>query len=171
MNNTDKKIIGNFLKIKEDFQEFAFSNKFVASGVGISVGIATKEYIVNVLNKIIYPLLSQIGKLILSPDFYKSLHHYHYILDPIREMLGDTIEWIIIIILTFVILEYFLNRKFLGLKTKLTEEEQIKLMKAKDSNKKHVRFNELKLEEKKIYENNENSNIIDNSVLFNYNNT
>jgi hypothetical protein len=86
-------------------------------------------------------------------------------------MLGDTIEWIIIIILTFVILEYFLNRKFLGLKTKLTEEEQIKLMKAKDSNKKHVRFNELKLEEKKIYENNENSNIIDNSVLFNYNNT
>ncbi len=135
----DGKIEVIFKKFKSDFQEFAFTNKFIASCVGISIGISTKEYIQNILNKIVLPVLYKIGQLLFNRRIYQMFEPYHTIINFSAELLWDTLSWLILIVLTFVILEYVLNRKILGLKNILPPEEEVKFLKAKkDAQKKSI---------------------------------
>jgi large-conductance mechanosensitive channel len=122
-----------FQKLKTDFQEFAFSNQFVARAAGVSVGVATKEIIINILNKVILPILYLLGKLIFKPKIYHLFKEYHNIINPIAEFIWDVIQWLIIVIVTFIVLEYFFNRKFLGFKTFLSDEDKKKFEKAKEN--------------------------------------
>jgi large-conductance mechanosensitive channel len=122
-----------FQKLKSDFQEFAFSNQFVARAAGVSVGMCTKDIILNVLNKVILPILYIIGKLVFRPKLFILFKEYHYIINPIAELIWDILQWLIIVIVTFIILEYFFNRKFLKLKTYLSDDDKKKFEKAKEN--------------------------------------
>ncbi len=127
----DNKVVATAKKVRNDFQEFAFTNKFIAGCIGVSIGLGTKDYIQNVLNKVILPLLYKIGQLLFNRRLYQIFEPYHTIINFIGELLWDTASWIILILLTFVILEYVLNRKILGLKNVLPPEEEVKFLKAK----------------------------------------
>jgi hypothetical protein len=93
-----------------DIQQFAFSNSILVTASGFSVGVATKEVIQNLLILIGLPALKWLGaKLNLSARMR------------VPAMLGE-IGWqiavfILTIIFTFILLEYFVNRGLLGMKT------------------------------------------------------
>jgi large-conductance mechanosensitive channel len=166
----DSKLKAIVMKFRSDFQEFAFTNKFIASCVGISIGIATKEYIQNILNKIVLPILYKIGKILFSHRIYQMFAPYHTIINFSSELIWDTINWIILIVLTFIILEYVLNRKILGLKNAIAPEEEVKFLKAKkDAMKKSIIIPDddeiLELKQKEAAEKNETHNIFSTSPL------
>ena len=109
--------IVNFLqKFYSDFQKFTYKNQIIVSATGYAIGMATKEVIDNFLKVILGPL----SKNIFAAGVPTALKLIWYI--------GI---WIITIVFTFIILEYFLNRSVIGLKSSLDEEKKKDFLQSK----------------------------------------
>jgi large-conductance mechanosensitive channel len=132
-NNIINKVEWTYIKIKNDFQEFAFSNNFIATAAAISIGSTTKDFIENVLSKVIIPILYMLGKLIFNSKVYHLFKEYHNVINPVAEFMWDILKWLIIVVVTFIILEYFFNRKFLGLRTLISDKDKKNFIKAKQN--------------------------------------
>jgi large-conductance mechanosensitive channel len=130
-------VYGTYKKAYHDFQEWAFSNNVVIAASGFAIGVATKEVIEKLLDELIRPMFL----VLLNFKVFKMLHQgaLKYIsetnLETFLRTLGtvgwSVFEWVVIIVMTFVIMEYFLNRKIIGLKSQVKDEEKKDFVKAK----------------------------------------
>lgn len=121
---------GTFQKFVYDFQEFMYSNNVLVSAAGFAIGISTKETIQKLVEDTVIPLIH----FLLQFSFIKK--GYNKILDYITEIhLKSFVEglgsifwtlfvWGVVIIMTFIVLEYVLNRKIIGLKSSVRQEEK-----------------------------------------------
>lgn len=148
------KAVGIFKKFRNDFQEFAFNNRIIVQATGVVFGLATKDFIEKVLTKIILPSINKTSHFLLINHLPTSLKSYTGTIKTLADFIWDIFVWFIIIILTFFILEYFFNRTFLGLRTKLNEEGKKEFVKAKKLAKESIipdkeQIKEIVKEEKK----------------------
>lgn len=115
-----------FGKLYLDFQKFAFSNSVVVSATGFSIGVATKEVIENVITLAVLPLMRWVGQ---SSGISKRV-------PKVAAKLGwYTFVFVLTIVLTFVLLEYLLNRTILGMRTVVKEQEFNEYIKSKSEAK------------------------------------
>lgn len=124
-------------KIFHDFQEWAFSNKVLVGASAFAIGVATKEVIERLLVELVRPVIMMIVEL----GVFKTMYNYALVyvpeqrLDGFMSTIGNVswsiLEWIAIILMTFIILEYFLNRQIIGLKSSVQEQQKTDFVKAK----------------------------------------
>lgn len=125
--------LGTCQKFYHDFQEFVFTNDVVLAAAGFSVGIATKEVIERLLEEIVRPLIM----VMYETHAVHSAYHILTKVVPVQVLstLGmvawSVFEWMTIIILTFLMLEYFLNRNIIGLRSTVKTREQHEFVKSK----------------------------------------
>ena len=106
--------------IYKDFQVFIWKKDLLNSAAGFSIGIATSNYIEQVLSKTVIPILIELGERFSSLGLpYWSNELINFII--------SSINWILIIIITFLIVEYVLNRGIIGIKTDVKGEEKIEM--------------------------------------------
>lgn len=127
---------GTYKKIFIDFQQFMFSNTVLLAATGFCVGIATKEVIEKLVNLIILPIIHTIFKLTIQNAHSKLLTRITQpivlsVLTTISDVIWSLFVWIIIIIMTFILLEYVLNRNVIGMKTIVKEDQKINFVKSK----------------------------------------
>lgn len=113
-------------KFFNDFQKFIFSNNILIAAAGWSIGVATKEVIEKILNITIITLLKNLDFLI-PHHFISGMSFIYMFLDIIWYLL----TWIITIVFTFLLLEYFLNRTVFGLKSTIKSEQEKDFVKSK----------------------------------------
>jgi large-conductance mechanosensitive channel len=137
-------VSGTYKKFFSDFQQFMYSNNVLVAATGFCVGMATKEVIEKLLNLIVLPLVQVAMKYsIVHIAYYKSVAYISrpellLILTTFGEILWSLFVWIVIIILTFFMLEYLLNRNVLGLRSVVKEGEKINYVKAKAEAKENI---------------------------------
>lgn len=132
--NTNK-VVGTFKKFYRDFQEWAYSNEILVAATGFCIGVATKEVIQKLLDDIVKPFLVFVVKLTyiqlaLDTDTFNNTN-FGYIMQTIGKFLWDMLQWVIIIIMAFILLEYFLNRKIIGMKSVVKTQDTTDFVKAK----------------------------------------
>jgi large-conductance mechanosensitive channel len=115
-----------YYKFYSDLQKFIFSNNILVTASGFSIGIATKEVIEKILNAIIIPSINWI----LTFFHIKYLMKYE-ILNNSLYIIWSILIWIITIIFTFVLLEYFLNQTIFGLKGTIKQIDTVDFIKSK----------------------------------------
>jgi len=145
-----------YLKIYHDFQHFIFSNNILVTASGFVIGMATNDYIQKNL-KLSIPLYEYIGTLLIPYEnsFFGIERNYliHSIFKVFGKIIINTIIWIFTIILTFVLLEYFLNNTVIGLKSTIKEnEEKDFIVSKKEAKKEEIIPTEKKLQDIKIKE-------------------
>jgi large-conductance mechanosensitive channel len=137
-------VSGTYKKFFSDFQQFMYSNNVLVAATGFCVGLATKEVIEKLLNLIILPIVQVVMKYsILHIAYYKSISYISrpellLILTTFGEVLWSIFVWIVIIVLTFFMLEYLLNRNILGLRSVVKENEKINYVKSKAEAKENI---------------------------------
>lgn len=135
MTETNNKFVGTFKKFYRDFQEWAYSNEILVAATGFCIGVATKEVIEKMLNDIITPILAFLIKFVylqlaLDTEAF-SASNIGIVLTIIGKLTWDIMQWVIIIVMAFVLLEYFLNRKIIGMKSVVKTENTKDFVKAK----------------------------------------
>lgn len=118
-------------EIKGEFQEFIFSNNVIYAAASWAVGLATKEFIQQLIEKSLIPVLLALGAKIMSNKRKSWIKQNLSVLSYIGNLLWIFIVWILTIFLTFVILEYLFNRQIVGLKSTVKETDKISFAKAK----------------------------------------
>jgi large-conductance mechanosensitive channel len=113
-------------KFYSDLQKFIFSNNILITASGFSIGIATKEVIEKILNAIIIPSIQWV----LTFFHIKYLMKFE-LLNTSVYILWSILIWIITIIFTFVLLEYFLNQTIFGLKSTIKQNDTNDFIKSK----------------------------------------
>jgi len=144
------------MKIYHDFQHFIFSNNILVTASGFVIGMATNEYIQKNL-KLSIPLYEYIGTILIPYENALFGIKRNYLINNTFKVLGkiiiNTIIWIFTIILTFVLLEYFLNNTVIGLKSTIKEnEEKDFIVSKKEAKKEEIIPTEKKLQDIKIKE-------------------
>jgi large-conductance mechanosensitive channel len=123
-------IRGTCLKFYRDFQEWAFTNNIVIGAAAFALGVATKELIEKLLNEALRPSLVFLFQIAFFKELYARLLSSmpSKSIVPFLNTLGlvgwSVLEWMLIIVLTFIILEYFLNRNIIGLKSTIKEDQK-----------------------------------------------
>jgi large-conductance mechanosensitive channel len=135
MTDTNNKFVGTFKKFYRDFQEWAYSNEILVAATGFCIGVATKEVIEKILNDIITPLFTFLIKftyiqLALDSEAFNS-SNIGYAVNIFGKLIWDILQWVIIIVMAFVLLEYFLNRKIIGMKSVVKTQDTTDFVKAK----------------------------------------
>lgn len=132
-----KPATGFFKNMFYDFQEFMFANNVLVIATGWGIGTATKEIIDRLLTDVLMPLLSAMGKFSLTRHAYNFAlkHAAETRMEPVLVALGniawDFTKWLTVIALTFILLEYVLNRRIIGLSTTVRQEAKAEFAKAK----------------------------------------
>jgi uncharacterized membrane protein len=141
--------------IYKDFQHFIFSNNILITASGFVIGMTTYEYIQNNF-KLSLPFYNYIGMLLIP---YKNaiFGNKNFVILTVLKIIGkfiiNTIIWIFTIILTFVLLEYFLNNTIIGLKSTIKEnDEKDFIVSKKEAKKEDIIPIEQKLKDIKIKE-------------------
>lgn len=145
-----------YMKIYHDFQHFIFSNNILVTASGFVIGMATNEYIQKNL-KLSIPLYDYILSLLIPYEYSFFGIEKNYIIHNTIKVLGkiilNTIIWIFTILLTFILLEYFLNNTIIGLKSTIKEEEEKDfIVSKKEAKKEKIIPTEKKLQDIKIKE-------------------
>tara|TARA_B110001450_G_scaffold246563_1_gene260732 strand:+ start:38 stop:613 length:576 start_codon:yes stop_codon:yes gene_type:complete len=113
-------------KIFNDIQNWAYANSVVINAGGFTIGYSTYYFITGIITLItpIFILLSNnISKLATIIGLTRT--GYLYILVKfISEIIIKIIIWLSTILVTFILLEYFLNNNILKLKTNIKQEEK-----------------------------------------------
>ncbi len=122
---------------QHDFQAFAYTNNIITMASGLAIGLSSKQFIQDSLELIVLPILIYIVQLF-------NMHKLHdYVLNFVSQTFLTTfimtlgqlswtiLNWILTIILTFVIMEYILNRWIIGVKTSIKESDKASFIKAK----------------------------------------
>jgi large-conductance mechanosensitive channel len=144
IEDVKKNVGGTYRKFFSDFQQFMYSNNVLVAATGICVGMATKEVIEKLLNLIVLPIVQLAMKYsIVHIAYYKSIAYISrpevlLIFTIFGEILWSVFVWIVIIVLTFVMLEYLLNRNVLGLKSVVKDAEKINYVKSKTEAKESI---------------------------------
>ncbi len=134
-----KPATGFFKNMFYDFQEFMFANNVLVIATGWGIGTATKEIIDRLLTDVLMPLLGAMGKFSLTRHAYNFAlkHAAETRMEPVLIALGniawDFTKWLTVIALTFILLEYVLNRRIIGLSTTVRQEAKAEFAKAKAS--------------------------------------
>jgi large-conductance mechanosensitive channel len=134
-----KPATGFFKNVFYDFQEFMFANNVLVIATGWGIGTATKEIIDRLLTDVLMPLLSAMGKFSLTRHAYNFAlkHAAETRMEPVLIAIGniawDFTKWLTVIALTFILLEYVLNRRIIGLSTTVRQEAKAEFAKAKAS--------------------------------------
>jgi large-conductance mechanosensitive channel len=118
-------------EIKGEFQEFIFSNNVIYAAASWAVGLATKEFIQQLIEKSLIPILLALGAKIMSNKRKSWIKQNLSVLSYIGNLLWIFIVWMLTIFLTFVILEYLFNRQIVGLKSTVKETDKVSFAKAK----------------------------------------
>lgn len=124
-------------KFYTDFRQFVFANNIVAAAAGFSIGTAIKQLIQDIMEKIVLPLLIMIGNWIRDhtirhimrsgEDEHSRLRFFFQIIAYLRVMFDiawSVIVFVAIVLLTFVLLEYVINKRILGLRTRVRTEDR-----------------------------------------------
>jgi large-conductance mechanosensitive channel len=136
-HNIRTNVSGVYTKVFSDFQEFMYSNHVLVAATGWCVGMATKEVIEKVLNHMVLPLVHFMLRFNIWHILYnKLLDHYSktgvaVVLTTIGNITWDVFVWIVVIFLTFFILEYVLNRRIIGLKSAVVDDNRTDFVKSK----------------------------------------
>jgi large-conductance mechanosensitive channel len=154
-NNDSTKLSGTFKKVYRDFQEWAYSNEILVAATGFCIGVATKEVIEKILNDIITPLITFLIKLTfvqLALDDSFASSNLGYVINKFGRLLWDIIQWVIIIVMAFLLLEYFLNRKIIGMKSVVKAQNTTDFVKAKAQAKENIVPTKTEIKELEINE-------------------
>ena len=146
------------VKFNSDFQQFVFSNDILVVASAYSIGLATHELIIHIFG-LLFPLkLYIISKFVLFDNLYLGLGNFpflHGILTGVFSLLFHFLKWLITIALTFLLVEYLLNNKIVGLKSTVKEQQEKDFIVSKISAKKdndtpiQKKVAEIKIKEKK----------------------
>jgi large-conductance mechanosensitive channel len=125
-------------KVFAEFQEFAWSNNFLAAASGVAIGVGTKELIEHLMKVILLPLITWV----LHASFIQHLYSasLDYVskrwLTALLEILGGLAwaltNYVVLILLTFFILEYVIFRKVIGLKSVVPTRSREDFLRARD---------------------------------------
>ena len=113
-------------KISNDIQNWAYANNVIINAGGFTIGYSTYYFITGILT-LITPLLILIGNNIskIASIIGLTKTGYLYILIKfISSIICLVIVWLSTILITFILLEYFLNNKILKLKTNIKQGEK-----------------------------------------------
>jgi len=130
-NNMDTNLL--IKKFYKDFQEYTFKNQVLIAASGFTIGIATSDFIKNIINDIFKPL----GLLLLNyivNSMHLNVREYPVIYNiffKLFNLLSLVIAWIFTIFFAFFIIEYILNRKIIGLSSIITDKEKSDYMQQK----------------------------------------
>jgi hypothetical protein len=91
----------------------------MVAAAGFSIGVATKEVIEATLNILIFPFY----KFILKFLRIHNLSNNSFLLVS-GELMWTIIKWGTTIILTFILLEYLMNRRIFGLKSTIKSSDE-----------------------------------------------
>lgn len=126
-----------FDAFRHDFQTFGYSNNIIGSSTGIAIGGASRSFVEDSLQLIVLPILVYIVQLFRMHKLHGWVLKYvsqTFLTKFIGTMgkLGWTIlNWILTLILTFIIMEYILNRWIIGVKTTIKDSDKMTYVKAK----------------------------------------
>lgn len=113
-------------KIFNDIQNWAYANNVVINAGGFTIGYSTYYFITGIIT-LITPIFilfgNNISKLANIIGLTKTGYLY-IIIKFISEVIIKIIVWLSTILITFILLEYFLNNNILKLKTNIKEIEK-----------------------------------------------
>lgn len=128
-----------YTKYYSEFQSFIFTNNILVTASGFTIGIATHN-LINENLKLLTPLLTILyDKLLLYNTLYFGLTKnsiFASFMYSILMFILNFISWIIIILFSFILLEYILNNKIFGLKSTLKQTDEKDFLISKVSAKK-----------------------------------
>jgi len=146
------------VKFNSDFQQFVFSNDILVVASAYSIGLATHELIIHIFGLLLPLKLYIISKFVLFDNLYLGFAKFpflHGILTGVFSLFFHFLKWLITIALTFLLVEYLLNNKIVGLKSTVKEEQEKDFIVSKISAKKdndtpiQKKVAEIKIKEKK----------------------
>lgn len=129
-------------KVFSEFQEFAWSNNFLAAASGVAIGVGTKELIEHLMQVILLPLITWLMHASFMHRVYTGLLEYvsKQWLTKVLEILGGLAwaltNYALLILLTFFILEFVIFRKVIGLKSVVPSRSREDFLRARDEAKK-----------------------------------
>lgn len=113
-------------KLFNDIQNWAYANNVVINAGGFTIGYSTYYFITGIIT-LITPLFIYIGNniSIFANIIGLTKTGYIYLLIKfLSEIIVKTVIWLSTILITFMLLEYFLNNNILKLKTNIKETEK-----------------------------------------------
>ena len=113
-------------KFFNDIQNWAYANSVIINAGGFTIGYST-YYFISGLIAIITPLFIIIGNNISKIANIIGLTKTGYlyiIIKLISDIIFKILVWLSTILITFILLEYFLNNNILKLKTNIKQEEK-----------------------------------------------
>jgi hypothetical protein len=113
-------------KIFNDIQNWAYANSVVINAGGFTIGYSTYYFITSIIT-LITPIFILFGNYVskLANVIGLTRTGYLYILIKfISDIIIKILVWLSTILITFVLLEYFLNNNILKLKTNIKQEEK-----------------------------------------------
>ena len=130
-----------FDKIYQDprlgIQKYVYRNGVLSSATAFSVGAITKEFLTSLMEEIIFPLVMLVGNalyldkvkgFLMSQAWGKVIHNIMLRLGKVSWIL---FVWLSTILLTYFVLEYFMNRYLIGLSSQISEEQRFSFIKSK----------------------------------------
>lgn len=138
-------------KFYKDFQEYTYKNQVLVAASGFAIGIATNNFVASIMNDVVEPSLDAVFKniMLLSPIPKKNPMLWKF-LSLIIQILWIIIVWILTIFLSFFVIEYILNRKIIGLASKVSDSEKQQFIKEKIESKSNSNILPNKTDEKEI---------------------
>jgi len=104
-----------------DFREFMYANKVVAAAAGFSIGSATKTMIEEIMSNVFLPMLLWL-RAFLARRFPSSMLDF---LNVPLSVVWSLVMYVTIVIMSFVILEYILNKEILGMRSRVSVKDSI----------------------------------------------
>jgi large-conductance mechanosensitive channel len=127
-----------------DFQQFMYTNNVLIVATGWGIGTATKDMIERLVKDMVVPLIHWISKIGFINKGYNSLLEYvaatkwEGFLNAVSNITWDFMIWIFVIVMTFILLEYILNRWIVGMRTTVPEQDSAQFAKAKAAAKENI---------------------------------
>ncbi len=131
-------------QIYHDFQQFMYTNNVLIVATGWGIGTATKDMIERLVKDMVVPLIQWISQIGFINRGYTQLVRYvastkwEGFLNAVSNITWDFMIWIFVIVMTFILLEYILNRWIVGMRTTVPEKESAQFAKAKAAAKENI---------------------------------
>jgi hypothetical protein len=153
-----------FIKLNNDMQKWFYTNSVLINASGYTIGVSTYNYITNCITLIITPLFAYIISNININKFLKLNKDklLYKMLVSLTNLLSITLGWLFTLFLTFLLLEYILNNKIIGLKSNVKETDKKDFIISKISAKNN---NTIKTEAENIKYIDEKEEIIGNKIV------
>jgi large-conductance mechanosensitive channel len=131
-------------QVYHDFQQFMYTNNVLIVATGWGIGTATKDMIERLVKDMVVPLIQWISKIGFINKGYNQLLEYvastkwEGVFNGVTNITWDFMIWIFVIVMTFILLEYILNRWIVGMRTTVPEKESAQFAKAKAAAKESI---------------------------------